>query len=216
MGGETGAICEGDEQDGICNGDAHGHDGTHGGLNIDGGAGEEECQDHACDDCWHGGDDDEGETHGLKVRAEQKEDDDHGDDEAGAKAGVELLKGHDLSTQIDLGFPIGCWADFGDGGIDLFECGAEIHAVVVRSDADDAHHVVALVGADRCAWIDLGEIAQQYGATLIGTHGDVAEVFDGLGALLRNLNLKVVTDAVAGICPEICDGEATGGGGCHQ
>ena len=206
------AVGEGDEENGVGDGDADGHDRADRGLEIEGGASELQREDDAGEYAGDGGDHDEGEAEGLEVRGEEQKDDGDGDEEAGAKTLGEFSERTDLAAVVDAAFG-GRFAEFGDGGGDLAGGGAEVDVVEIGGDADDTDEIVAFVLAGGGAGCEAGDITQEDGlAAGCGRRDrDVAEVFEGVGLRLGNLDLEAHADTAAGVGPVVGGCETAGG-----
>ena len=205
---------EGDEEDGIGDGDTDGHDGPHEALQIERGAGEHEGQQDAKQCGGNGGEHHEGKAHALEIGDEEQEDRHDGDEQAGLQAALELFERRHLTAQGD--------ADTGGrgiGGDDFFDLpgdDAERLVMKIRGDGNGACHVVAVILADDAAFVDLGDVAQRHRWPVLRGDGQVAQVFEALHQRLRHLDLQRVADAGLGVGPEVGNGEATAGGRGHE
>ena len=205
---------EGDEQDGIGDGDTDGHDGAHEALQVQGGASEHESEHHTEQRGRDGGEHHEGEADALEIGDEEQEDGHDGDEQSGLQAALKFFERRHLTAQCDTdsgGSRVGC-----DDFFDLLGDDTERLVVKICGDGNGAGHVVAVVLADDAAFADLGDVAQGDGWFVLCGDGQVAQVFEALHECLRYLDLERVTDAGFGIGPEVWHGEAAAGGCCHK
>ena len=190
---------EGDDEDAVGGGDAHAHDRAHERGNAERGVGEEEEEHDAGERGGQRGDDDEGIEPGLEVDDDEQVDEDDGEDEAGEEADVGVLHGLDLAAERDEGAAGQIFLFAVDDLVDLAADGAEVAALHVAVDVDDAADVVVGDDGHLGAARDGGDVAEDLRALAspaAGGDGECSADPERLDVVLRGLGDHVVVDAV--------------------
>ena len=193
---------EGDQQNGVRDRDADGHDGPHERLHIQGRPRDGEHQHHTHERRGDRRHDDEGQTQRLEIGGEQQKDHDHRDQQPGADIRERLAHRIDLAAHAHRR-SARRRARARDRLIDAIGDPSEILARRIRRERDHALTVESIVFTDDGAVLDIRDVAEQGMRCAVRRDRYIAEVFDRGHLRLRYFHLHLEGDPGARVGPII-------------